>query len=170
MRSVLETDRRTFLVQPQSRRWLSRRARWIVCLTVGALFAATLGYLVDDQVRAHHQFEQAHTALGVTNHRTSTVSAYLAGLRRDLAVLTVQVGNDSTALNQDASELTGAQAALAAAQAHVSQQKTLIGSLQNCLGGVERALNALSVGKQSRAVAALESVSQSCSTASTSGG
>lgn len=170
MRNLLETDHRTFPARPQSQPWLSRRARWMVGLTVGVLFAATLGFLVADQVRAHDHFDQAHNALGVTNHRTSAVSARLAGLRRDLTVLTTQVGNDSTALNQDDSELTGAQSALSSAQAHVSQQATLIGSLQICLGGVERALNALSVGRQSRAITALDAVSKSCSTASGSSG
>ena len=170
MRSLLETDHHTFRDRPQSQPGLSRRARWVVGLTVGALFAATLGYLVADQVRAHDRFDQAHTALGVTNHRTSTVSAHLAGLRRDLAVLITQVGNDATALRQDASELTGAQSALVSAQVHVSQQATLIGSLQTCLGGVERALNALSVDRQPRAITALEAVSKSCSAASSASG
>lgn len=170
MSNLPDTDPRTLAVQPQRQPWLSRRARWVVGLTMGALFAATLGYLVGDQVQAHDQFDRDHSALSITNHQTSTVSAHLSELRRDLAVLTTQVGNDSTALNQDGSELTGAQSALASAQTHVSQQATLISSLQTCLGGVERALNALAVGRRSRAITALEAVSKSCSTASSSSG
>jgi hypothetical protein len=170
MKNLLETDRRISPVHPQRRPRLSRPARWVSALILGALFAAALGYLVTDQVRANDQFQHASAALGVTEYQTNTVSAQLAELQSDLAVLSTQVGNDSTALNQDASEVTGAESALAAAQAHVSQQATLIGTLQSCLGGVERALNALSVGKQSRAIAAVEAVSKSCATASSSSG
>ena len=137
---------------------------------VGALFAAALGYLIDDQVQARDQYDQAQSALGVTREQTSTVSADLATLHRNLDLLTAQVGSDTTALNQDASQLKGAQAALAAAQAHVSQQSSQIASLKTCLGGVERALNALSVGRKVRALAALQSVSASCSSAAASSG
>ncbi len=85
-------------------------------------------------------------------------------------MLKTQVGNDTTALDQDASQLLGAQTSLAAAQAHVTQQASLIGSLQACLGGVEQALNALSVGRQSRAITTLNSVSSKCTAAEASSG
>ena len=74
----------------------------------------------------------------------------MAEVRRDLSVLKTQVGSDTTALNQDASQLLGAQTSLSAAQAHVTQQATLITSLQACLVGVEQALNELAIGKQGR--------------------
>ena len=165
-----ETDRRPFATEPAPTARLSRRGRWIIGLTVGAVFAAGLGYLIHDQVQAHDRFDQARSSLGVTRHQTSTVSSELADLRRDLALVTAQVGSDTTALNQDGSQLKGAQAALAAAQAHVSEQSSQITSLQTCLGGVERALNALSVGRKARALAALQAVSSSCSSATASSG
>ena len=167
---MLEADHFAFPKEPPRERRLSRRWRWITGLAVGALFAAALGYLIDDQVHVHDQFDQARSSLVVTRHDTSDVSARLATLRRNLALLTAQVGSDTTALNQDASQLKGAQAALAAAEAHVSQQSSQITALRTCLGGVERALNALSVDKQARAIAALKSVSSSCSKAAASGG
>ena len=142
----------------------------MVGIIVGALLGAALGYLIDDQVQAHDRFDRAQTSLGVTRHRTNTAAAQLATLRRDLGLLTAQVGSDTTALNQDASQLQGALGALAAAQAHVSQQSSQIASLSTCLGGVERALNALSVGKKGRAIAALQSVSAACSSAASSSG
>ena len=151
-------------------RRLTRRWRWITGLAVGALFAAALGYLIDDQVQVHDQFDQAQTSLVVTRHDTSDVSARLATLRRNLGLLTAQVGSDTTALNQDASQLKGAQVALAAAEAHVSQQSSQISSLETCLGGVERALNALAIGRKGRAITALQSVSASCSSAAASSG
>ncbi len=169
--SVLEDDRHPFMREKRPRRArLSCRGRWIVGIVVGALLAAALGYLIDDDVRAHDQFEQAQTSLGVTRHQTDSASSQLTELRRNLELLTTQVGNDSTALSQDTSQLKGAQTALAADEAHVTQQASQITSLQTCLGGVERALNALSVGKQSRAIKALNSVSSSCSAAAASSG
>jgi chromosome segregation ATPase len=147
-----------------------RRRRWVVSVVAVVLVAVALGHLIDDQVQARHRYDRAQASLGVTRHQTGTVSAQLAGLRRNLALLTSQVGSDTTALNQDVSQLQGAQAALAAAEAHVSQQSSQITALRTCLGGVERALNALSVDKQARAIAALKSVSSSCSKAAASGG
>jgi len=146
-----------------------RRRRWVVSVVTAVLVAAALGYLIDDQLQARHRYDRAHASLGVTRHQTGTISTQLAGLRRNLGLLTSQVGSDTTALNQDVSQLQGAQAALAAAEAHVSQQSSQITALRTCLGGVERSLNALAVDKQARAIAALQSVSSSCSKAAASG-
>ncbi len=169
MRGVLETEHRPFM-REQRRSPLSHRGRWAVAIVAGALFTAALGYLIADHVQAHDQFDQAQMSLGVTRHQTDAVSARLADLRRNLELLTTQVGIDSTALSQDASQLRAAQTALAADDAHVSQQASQITALQTCLGGVEQALNALSVDNLSRAVAALASVSSSCSAAAASSG
>jgi hypothetical protein len=170
MTSLLETHHGPPLTEPTRRPRPSRRTRWVVAIAAGALFAAVLGALVADQVRAHDQYGRAQTALGVTRQRTHTVSAQLAEVRRDLSVLNAQVGSDNTALSQDSSQLLGAQTSLAAAQSHVTQQASLISSLQTCLVGVEQALNALAVGKQGNAIAALNSVSLSCTAAEASSG
>jgi chromosome segregation ATPase len=130
----------------------------------------TLGLLVSDQVTADDRSHRAQASLGVTRQETHSVSAQLAALRRDLNVLETQVGSDSTALSQDASQLLGAQTSLAAAQVHVTRQSSLITSLQTCLVGVEQALNQLSVGQQEGAIASLNSVASSCSDAEASSG
>lgn len=170
MTSLLETEHRPSPTELQGRRRPSHRMRWVLGITAGALFAAALGVLITDQVQAHDQYGRAQTALGVTGRRTHTVSEQLAAVRRGLSVLETQVGSDNTALNQDASQLLGAKTSLAAAQSHVSQQASLISSLQTCLVGVEQALNALAVGKQANAIAALNSVSTSCTAAEASSG
>jgi len=170
MRSVLEEDRRPFLTEPRARPQTSRRRRWILWIAAGSLFAAAMGYLIPDQVQARDRYGQAHTALGVTRQQTRTVTAQLDEVRRELTILETQVGSDSTALSLDSSQLLGAQTSLAAAQAHVTQQASLIASLQSCLVGVEQALNELAVGNQSDAIAALNSVSASCTAAETSSG
>jgi endonuclease/exonuclease/phosphatase (EEP) superfamily protein YafD len=171
MRSLLETDRRPPPTEPARPRRVSRRARWILAIaTVALVVAAALGFLITDQITAYDQFGRARTSLGVTRQHTQTVSAQLTELTRDLRVLRTQVGNDTTALNQDAAQLLGAQTSLSAAQAHVTQQASLIGSLKTCLGGVEQALNALAVGNQPQAIAALNAVSSSCTAAEASSG
>jgi hypothetical protein len=136
----------------------------------GALFAAALGLLIADHVQQRAQFDQAQTSLAVTREVTGIVAVELAVLRRDVHLLTMQVGNDSTALSQDASQLEGAESALTDAQTHSSQQTSLISSLRTCLGGVEKTLNALSVGQQPQAIAALSAVGPSCSAAAASSG
>lgn len=167
--SLLQTDHPSVLPAPPARPG-ARRARWIVGVAAGALLAVTLGLLVSDQVTADDRSHRAKTSLGVTRQEAHSVSAQLAELRRDLSVLETQVGSDSTALSQDASQLLGAQTSLAAAQAHVTQQSSLITSLQTCLVGVQQALNQLSVGEQEGAIASLNSVASSCATAEASSG
>lgn len=150
-----------------------RRVRWVrrvVAIGTCALFATALGLLIADQVAQRHLGDRAQHSLGITRRRAHTVSAHLDVLQRDLRVLRTQVGSDTTALNQDSSQLLGAQTSLSAAQAHVTQQASLINSLQTCLIGVEQALNELAVGKQSTAIAALNSVSSSCTAAEDSSG
>ncbi len=170
MRSLLEVDRRPFLTEPPPRRRLARRARWAIALAAGVVLVLALALLITDQVRARDRYGHAHAALRVTQRTTRMVSAQLAEARRDLTVLKTQVGSDTTALNQDSSQLLGAQTSLAAAQAHVTQQASLITSLQTCVVGVEQALNALALNNQSGAIDALNAVSSSCTTAEASSG
>jgi hypothetical protein len=170
---MLELDGRLFLterpaVQPR-RRW-SRRTRWVVGVSAITLFVAASGWLIADQVTQRDDYDRAHASLVTTQQRTDTASARLEVLRSDLRVLKTQLGSDTTALNQDSSQLLGARTSLSAAQTHVGEQASLITSLQTCLGGVEQALNQLSVGKQPGAIAALNSVSSSCATAEASSG
>jgi hypothetical protein len=172
-RGVLEAERPPLpsdAIRDQRPTRRARRLRWIAGTSAGALFVAALGYLVVDQVQTRHQFDHAQTALGITRQRTRTVSAELGTLRRDLSVLKTQVGNQSTALSQDTSQLLGLQTSLGEAETHVTQQASLIGSLQTCLGGVEQALNALAVDNVPAAVDALNAVAASCTAAESASG
>ena len=142
-----------------------RRRRSVAAVVAAALFVAVLGALVADTVRQHQGFGQAQTALRATHQRTAELSARLDQLHHDLGLLTSEVGNDTTALAQDTSQLRGTQWALGLTRASVAQQGTLISSLQTCLGGVEAALNSLAVGNQDRAGAELNAVASSCTQA-----
>lgn len=142
-----------------------RRRRWAAALACTALLGAAVGYLLFDATQANHQYDRARLTLGVTRATTGVVSQDLAEARGDLRLVTQQVGDDTTTLAQDTSELEGTRSALSAAQVHVIAQAALLNSLHACLGGVEQALNALAVGSQARAVDALHSVSASCAAA-----
>jgi uncharacterized protein involved in exopolysaccharide biosynthesis len=128
-------------------------------------FAGALVYLVRDEMHANDTFARTQSTLGVVRKQSASVSQELAVARRELSLVSVQVGSDYTALAQDVSQLKAAQSALVAARSHVSQQSTQIGSLHECLGGVEQALNALAVKDQESAVLALSAVSASCQAA-----
>jgi hypothetical protein len=141
----------------------SHRWGWIVLAVVLALFAAILGYVTGNEVQANTQFDQTHQSLDTTRHHIDAALASLATVRHELNVVNGQVGDDSAALAQDVSELKGARTALANAQANVVNQTSMISDLQTCLGGVQQALNALAVADLPQAIAALKSVSSSCS-------
>src|SRR5271163_5249422 len=107
-KNVLELDGRQFLTErppAQPRSHWSRRTWWVVVIGAGALFAAALGYLIAGQVQARGEYGQAHTSLGLTQLRTRTVAEQLHEVSGDLRVLETQVGSDTTALNQDSSQL-----------------------------------------------------------------
>lgn len=146
----------------ESRRTLRRR---VAVVAFVALLGAAVGYLLSDAAQANHRYDHARHVLAVTRTTTGVVSRELATARIDLNLVTQQVGNDTTALAQDTSQLEGARSALSAAQAHVFEQASLLNSLHTCLAGVEQALNALAVANRTKAADALKWVATPCSAA-----
>lgn len=166
MTDLLLAQPRPSVLEPAPPRPLAQRRKHRVAVVAGvALVAACLGYLLTDAAQANHRYDRALHSLGSTRATTRVVALDLAKARFDLRLVTQQVGNDTTALSQDTSQLEGAESALNAAQAHVAQQASLLTALHTCLGGVEQALNALAVGSQGKAAASLNAVSASCSAA-----
>jgi hypothetical protein len=137
----------------------------VVLVASIALVGVALGTLLVDAAGTNHRYDHARHVLALTRGTTRVVSRDLAAARVDLHLVTQQVGNDTTTLAQDTSQLEGARSALSAAQAHVFEQASLLNSLHACLGGVEQALNALAVGRQSKAADALKWVAAPCSAA-----
>jgi chromosome segregation ATPase len=142
-----------------------RRSRWAALVASVALLGAAIGSLLTDASQANDRYDHARHQLAQTRAATDVVSHDLKVARIDLYLVTEQVGSDNTALAQDTAQLQGAKSALSAAQAHVFEQASLINSLHSCLGGVEQALNALAVGDQANAAAALTWVATPCSNA-----
>lgn len=143
---------------------------WVLGVTMFAVFAAGLGYVVGNEIQANTQFDQAHASLNLTRSHVDRVLSDLSSVRQDLSLVNHWVDVDTTALAQDTARLKGAQAALAQAQAHVSQQGASINDLRTCLGGVEQSLNALSVGDLSSAISQLKNVSGACQSVAASSG
>lgn len=148
----------------------SRRLRWLVLVACLTVLGSAVGALLFDAAQTNHRYDHARRVLADTRGTSAVVSRDLAVARTDLFLVSEQVGNDTTALEQDTSQLEGARSALSSAQAHVFEQASLVNSLHECLGGVEQALNALAVGNQSKASDALKWVSTPCTTAVSAGG
>jgi len=146
------------------------RRRWVAVAVAGVLALALLGFLIGNETQANTQFDEAHQGLTTTKHRLAGVDARLADVRAQLADVQGQVTLDSTTLASETSTLQGVLAALAASQANDSRLAGVITQLHTCLGGVQQALNALSVGDQPHALAALRAVAPSCQQAASADG
>lgn len=142
-----------------------RRRRLVVLTLTFVVLAAALGFLVGNEIQANTQFDETHHTLDVTQAGTMRVDAKLSVVRGQLSDLQGQVSQDSAVLATDTTELNSVKVALANSLATVSRQSSDIGNLHTCLGGVEEALNALSVGDQNHALAALDAVATSCDSA-----
>jgi hypothetical protein len=151
--------------RPETGRPRHRRRRVLAVATAMVLFGSGLAYLWHDEAGADHQFAVTHWSLNATRHQLAVVRAELEAARRDLDAVDRQLQQTSAQLASDTSALQSAQVALSNAQGHVVQQGISINNLQVCLGGVEQALNALSVGDQGSAIAALNAVSAGCQSA-----
>ncbi|HVA06601.1 MAG TPA: hypothetical protein VNG12_07685 [Acidimicrobiales bacterium] len=145
---------------------------WRTALVFGAcvLVAALIGALVEGVVRADDRYAAAHRSLGLTERDIASGRAELAAGLKRLDTLKVEVYLSTTQLASDASALQNARTALVDAQGRVSKQGTSITVLRSCLAGVEQALNALSVGDERSAIAALDGSRASCAAAVTSFG
>ena len=156
--------------EPLRRRRRRRRTRWLIAGLALVVLAVTFGYLAGNEIQANTEFDQAHRSLDVTQGHIDAVQSQLTTVRRELAVVNNQVRASSTQLAQDTSQLQGVKKALVNAETNVTHQSSTIGDLHLCLGGVEQALNALAVGDQGPAIAALNAVSASCAKAVASNG
>jgi septal ring factor EnvC (AmiA/AmiB activator) len=123
------------------------------------------GFVVSNEVQTDHRFDATRQSLDGTRSELAVVRADLASLRTALQVVDGQITQSTTALADDQTQLQDAQTALAQSEGTVSSQVASINVLQTCLGGVTQALNALSVGDQSTAISALNSVTSSCQSA-----
>jgi hypothetical protein len=153
-------------VAPRRRRWV----RWTAGALALSMFGAALGYVVRDEVAANGRFALAQHELTVTDHELGAMVAELATLQQQLAAVNDQVSQTNGDVSSDTSQLESVRAAIVAAQGHLVQQGRSIVSLQSCLDGVEQALNALSVGDDGSAIAALNGGAASCQSAVASDG
>jgi hypothetical protein len=126
------------------------------------VFGTCSGALVHNEVGANAQYVATDRSLTSLQHHLKVVLADVTSARRGFDANNSQLHQVSALLANDAAQLQAVQTELSDAQGHVVQQGISINDLHSCLGGVEQALNALSVGDQGSAIAALDLVSASC--------
>lgn len=126
---------------------------------------AALAYVASNEVQTDRTLDHTRQSLTATQQQLSTVRTDLAQLRHALSVVNGQAVQTKAVLTSDFAQLLSTEVALAKSEGTASSQGTAISTLQLCLGGVTQALNALSVGDQPTAIAALNDVSASCQSA-----
>jgi hypothetical protein len=153
----------------------------IIAVGLAALVLLSAGLISDLHVRSElHKSDTSISALRgrlvTTMRKLSAAEGVLSrtsGERETLEValkLTAwELGNAEARLASTESSLASAQAGLASSQAglanadaNLALQGASITALNTCLGGVERALNQISVTDQQGAVSSLSAVSESC--------
>jgi len=139
--------------------------KWLLGAGAFVMFGLGVGFVARNEVQTNTKFDRTHDSLSLTRHQDETVLADLASVRQQLRVVDGQVRQSTTSLTSDTAQLHDVQGDLTDAQANVATQGSDITDLQSCLGGVEQALNALSVGDQASALAALNAVSTTCQSA-----
>jgi septation ring formation regulator EzrA len=149
-----------------TRNW--RPLVWILLplAAVGGL----LTYVAGNELQANTQFHRASQSLDHTDGRIDVAVAHLKAVRSDLQFLNTQIDVSQRALSSDTTLLEGIRSALTEAQQGVSEKSLYITNLKTCQTGVEQALNALSVGDDLHAVAALGNVSTPCQAVEASSG
>jgi len=159
-------DERDFLLEalPGTAR---RRRPWLAITLAVLVVAVVLVCIAGNERQANTQFDQADHSVVQTTDRIAASETELTEVRNNLRFLGLQISVSQTALSADTTLLQGVRAALAQAQTDASDKASYIVSLKTCQGGVQQALNALSVGDQSHAVAALTAVSTACQSAAT---
>jgi hypothetical protein len=146
------------------------RRLWLAIAAFLLVTGSGLGYLVHDERQANTRFDVTHSLLRSTEGQLRAELAAQSDLQNAVFVLESQSTQTGASLAQTTSDLQGVEASLTNERANVAQQGTSIVGLQTCLGGVEQALNALSVGDQRSALAALGAVTSSCQSAVATGG
>ena len=134
------------------------------------MVVAVLVFVLGNERQANTQFEQAHDSLVQTRARIAAAEVQLTAVRQDLRFLKVQIDSPQSALSSDSALLQSVRTALVQAEKNASDKSSYIGNLKACQGGVQQALNALSVGDQNHAVSALNGVSTACRSAAAAGG
>lgn len=142
-----------------------RPTRWpkrLVAVLAGVVVLSLLGAGVASDLAVRSQLRQARASLGVERVRLASTLHELATVQSKLATTSTQRGTLQVALELATWQLSGAKTNLATATTNLSAQQSAITALDTCLGGVERALNQISVGNQSGAVTSLSAVAASC--------
>jgi hypothetical protein len=146
------------------------RYRWVLAALAVTVFVAGMATLADNEVGTNTRFDSVHRSLTLSRHQRAYVLAVLQATREQLDTDVTETTQSSAALTDDTEQLHSVQSTLQNDRAGVTRQGSSIVALQSCLGGVQEALNALSVGDPKSAVDSLVAVSAACQNAVASDG
>ncbi len=147
-----------------------RRRRRLSGAVAALILIAGSVAVVKNEVQTNGRFARYQASLSVTKQTLRLTRTDLASLQRELSALDSGLSQSKSALATDVDQLQTVAAALQKSEQVVSQQGSSIVALQSCLGGVEQALNALSVGDHGSAIRALDDVSANCHSAAATDG
>jgi hypothetical protein len=144
--------------------------RWAAVSVTLVLLAAvvSVSLVVDHSTRA--QLRQTDDVLSRLELRTHQVLARIAVTEVDVTVARGQRSAAQAALGQANQELATTSARLSTARYVAGFETAQVQALSACLDGVQRALNALSVGDSADAVKSLTAVQTTCATAASNSG
>ena len=129
-----------------------------------------LVFMAGSALRATSQFDQAHDSLVQANGRIAAAEAQLTMVQDNLRFLRVQITASQTALSADTSVAGGCSGRPGAGPIGRRHEIRLYRQPEDVPGGIQQALNALSVGDENHAVAALNAVSSACQSVAASSG
>ena len=137
---------------------------------------ALLAAGIDSDLHVRSQLRQARSSLEVTRSRLAITLKHLASVETSLTASTNEGDTLQVELKITGLELSGAEANLTSTQTNLANantgltlKATEIATLSTCLGGVGQALNQISVGDQTGAVATMSGVASTCQSAEDQG-
>jgi hypothetical protein len=139
-----------------------RRLRRTVALVAGGLAVALLITAVVSDLRVRSALRQDQSTLATTRSRLSATLKKISSVERESRTLRSALGTTVKELSVAQTMLSSTRSNLSTANNGLVNQEAVNATLNKCLAGVEQALNQISVGLQSAALASLKSVAGSC--------
>ncbi len=142
----------------------ARRRMALVALAM-VTAAALIWALTASVVQARAELRRTHRSLAEVRIQTRHVLHQITVTTTQIGRVQSTVANLQTTLDGDDATLAKEGQQLSQDQGTLTSQGVSITALGTCLNGVQGAVNALSVGDQGSAVAALDQVNAACATA-----
>jgi len=147
-----------------TRRRRTRLTRTAVIVCSLLVLVAAVSLILTD-VRGRAELRQTQVDLSHASRTLSSVRSELATTERQLTSARIESAAVASFLTNTNASLSSTQKSITTDESGLFYQGVNLNALNGCLSGVEQALNQLSVGEASGALASLGSVSSDCKTA-----